>query len=193
MKGPLYSFKLTPCSVQETATEWLEGNTSGKIAGLSTLPHIETVYEMLSFKTLISFASKDDSFYWGIPPNSFIPPLTLNVVVTSWGRHQMETSSALLALCAGNSPVTGEFPTKRPVTRSFDAFFDLHLNKRLSKQSKDWWFETLSCPLWHHCNVIRVTVFSERNCLTRRSDLRVRWTIKINHVFSTRAPFTNMV
>ena len=39
----------------------------------------------------------------------------------SWWRHQMETFSALLALCAGNSPVTGEFPSQRPVTRSFDA------------------------------------------------------------------------
>ena len=38
-------------------------------------------------------------------------------------RHQMETFSALLAICAGNSPVTGEFPTQSPVTRSFDVFF----------------------------------------------------------------------
>ena len=37
-------------------------------------------------------------------------------------------------LCAGNSPVTGEFPAQRPVTRRFDVFFDLRLNKRLSKQ-----------------------------------------------------------
>ena len=49
-------------------------------------------------------------------------------------RHQMETFSALLAICAGNSPVTGEFAAQRPVTRSFDVFFDLRLNKRLSKQ-----------------------------------------------------------
>ena len=44
----------------------------------------------------------------------------------------METFSALLAFCEGNSPATGEFPSQRPVTRSFDAFFDLRLNKRLS-------------------------------------------------------------
>ena len=69
----------------------------------------------------------------------------------SW-RHQMETSSALLALCAGNSPVIGEFPPQRPVTRSFDGFFDLRLNNRLSKQSGGWWIETLSRPLWRHCN-----------------------------------------
>ena len=46
----------------------------------------------------------------------------------------METFSALLAICAGNSPVPGEFPTQRPVTRNFDVFFDLHMNKLLSKQ-----------------------------------------------------------
>ena len=45
----------------------------------------------------------------------------------------METFSALLAICAENSPVPGEFPAQRPVTRSFDVFFDLRLNKRLSK------------------------------------------------------------
>ena len=67
-------------------------------------------------------------------------------------RHQMEAFSALLAFCAGNSPVTGEFPTQRPVTRSFDVFFELRLNKRLSKHSWGWWFETLSWSLWRHCD-----------------------------------------
>ena len=43
----------------------------------------------------------------------------------------METFSTLLALCVGNSPVTGEFPSQRPVTWSFDIFFDLGLNKQL--------------------------------------------------------------
>ena len=70
----------------------------------------------------------------------------------SWWRHQMETFSALLAICAGNSPVLGEFPTQRPVTRSFDVFFDLRLNKRLSKQWWGWWCETLSRPIWRHSN-----------------------------------------
>ena len=66
----------------------------------------------------------------------------------------METFSALLAICAGNSPVTGEFPWQMPVTRSFDVFLDLRLNKLLSKQPWGWWFETPSCPLWRHCKVI---------------------------------------
>ena len=46
----------------------------------------------------------------------------------------------------------GEFPTQRPVTRNFDVFFDLHLNKRLSKQPWGWWFETPSRWLWRQCN-----------------------------------------
>ena len=71
----------------------------------------------------------------------------------SWWRHQMETFSPLLTICARNSSVNGEFPAQRPVTRSFDVFFDLGLNKRLCKQSWGWLFETLSRPLWRHCNV----------------------------------------
>ena len=68
--------------------------------------------------------------------------------VVEWWRHQMETFSALLAICVGNSPV----PAQRPVMRSLDVFFDLSLNKRLSEQSWGWWFEMLSHPLWRHCN-----------------------------------------
>ena len=56
--------------------------------------------------------------------------------------------SALLALCA----VPGEFPSQRPVMRSFDVFSDLRLNKRLSKQSRHWWFETPWHSLWCRCN-----------------------------------------
>ena len=69
-------------------------------------------------------------------------------VLFTWWHHQMETFSALLAVCAGKSPGT------RPVTRSFDVFFDLRLNKRLSKQWRGWWFETLSRPLWRHRNAV---------------------------------------
>ena len=72
----------------------------------------------------------------------------------TWWRYQMENFSALLAICAGNSPVTGEFPAQRPVTRSFDVFFDLRLNKRLSKRWWGWWFQMPSRPLWRHCNDI---------------------------------------
>ena len=58
----------------------------------------------------------------------------------------METFSASPAVCARNSPVPSEFPTQRSMTRSFDIYFDLHPNKRLSKQPWGWWFETTSPP-----------------------------------------------
>ena len=79
-------------------------------------------------------------------------PLPGTMSTWTWWRHHMETFSALLAICAGNSPVAGDLPAQRPVTRSFDVFIDLSLNKRLSKQSWGWWFETPSRPLWCHCN-----------------------------------------
>ena len=50
----------------------------------------------------------------------------------------METFPALLAICAGNSPVTGEFAAQRPVARTFDVIFDLGQYKRLSKHSRGW-------------------------------------------------------
>ena len=87
--------------------------------------------------------------------------------------------SVILAICAGNSPVTGEFPAQRTVTWSFSVFFDLCLNKRLSKQSWDWWFETPSRPLWRHCNVISNF---KRSCLV------IMGVICRNHIMQTYAP-----
>ena len=74
-----------------------------------------------------------------------------------------ETSESMMTSSNGNifrvtGPLCGEFtgpgefPTQRPVTRSFDVFFDLRLNKRLSIQPWGWWFETLSWSLWRHRN-----------------------------------------
>ena len=100
-------------------------------------------------------------FQW-IPHKFFIMKASLTPLVlrpryflrtrSTWWRNQMETFSALLALCAGNSPVAGEIPSQSPVTRSFDVFFDLRPNKQLNKQSWGWWFETSSRPLWRHLN-----------------------------------------
>ena len=74
----------------------------------------------------------------------------------TWWHHQMEAFSALLALCAGNSSVTGEFPSQMPVPWSFDVFFDLRLNKRFNKLWRRWWFETPSHSLWCHCNALEI-------------------------------------
>ena len=80
--------------------------------------------------------------------------MTHSVLDIPWWRHQMKTFSASLAICAGNSPVLGESPAQRPMTRSFVALYDLRLNKRLSKQSWGWSFETPSRPLWRHRNAL---------------------------------------
>ena len=64
----------------------------------------------------------------------------------------METFTALLALCAGNSPVTGKFPSQVPVTRSFDVFLGPHLSGRLNTHSGRQWFQTASRSLWRHCS-----------------------------------------
>ena len=88
--------------------------------------------------------------------NTSVLSLYIDVVLTlSTG-----TFPVLLAICAGNSPVTGECPLQRPVTRCFDIFFDLHLNKPMSKQPRRQWFETLSRSLWFHCNDACKSVFT---------------------------------
>ena len=93
---------------------------------------------------------RNENFY--LLSDTLLSPADALEFPQSWWRHQMETFSALLALCAQNSPVTSECPSQRPVTQNFDFFFYLHLNKWLSKQSWGWWFETPSCSLWYHCN-----------------------------------------
>ena len=81
--------------------------------------------------------------YWAVVPEGWNNRIqwvsTIRIVrmgcmpdCSAWWRHQMETFSALLALCEGNPPVTGGFPSQRSATESFDVFFDLRLNKRLS-------------------------------------------------------------
>ena len=101
------------------------------------------IFEHISYKKGLSLVKKNSCSLWDYSPM---------ISRKSWWRHQMETFSALLAISTGNSPFPGGFPAQRPVMRSFDVFFDLCLNKRLSKQPWGWWFETLSCPLWRHCN-----------------------------------------
>ena len=70
----------------------------------------------------------------------------------TWWRHKMETFSAFSPFCEGNPPVTRGFRSQRPVTRSYDVFCDLRMNKRLDKQSRRRWFETPSLSLWRHFN-----------------------------------------
>ena len=84
------------------------------------------------------------------------PYLVLTIFPTiTWWRHQMEIFPALLALCAGNSPFTGEFPTQRTVTRSLDTFFDMCLNKGWvnNREADDWRRH------WAHNDVIVMSTY----------------------------------
>ena len=92
--------------------------------------------------------------------SNFFPHFAGHMLTYPWAQFRMKSSNgnilALLALCAGNSPITGEFPSQRPLTRNFDVFFDLRLTKRLSKQSCGWWSEMPLRSLWRHCNVTSI-------------------------------------
>ena len=129
--GPVAVLALNPCR-----------STSGP---LSCIKLIEAKWSIFASLNLAIIGS-DNGLLSTLRHQDFIwNMLTYWPLRSTWWRHQMETFSVLLALCAGNSTVSGEFPSQRPVTRSFDVFFDLRLDKRLSKQSWGWWFET---PSW---------------------------------------------
>ena len=81
------------------------------------------------------------------------PDLMIEKIVVAWWRHQMETISALLVICAGNLwPVNS--PHKGQWRGVLMVFFYLRLNKLLSKQLWGWWFEMPSRPLLRHSNGI---------------------------------------
>ena len=94
----------------------------------------------------------------------------------------METFFALLAIYAGNSPVSCELPAQRPVTQSFDVFFDLRLNKLLSKQWWGWWLKTLSRPSWRHWGqmthicISKLTIICSGNGLSWGQQKAIIWT-----------------
>ena len=96
----------------------------------------------------------------GLPILSMWRQFSFDVTRTTWvlcNTGYMMTSSngnifRVTGPLCGEFTGPGKFPTQRPVTRSFDVFFDLRLNKRLSKQSWGWWSETPSSSLWRHRN-----------------------------------------
>ena len=101
-----------------------------------------------------------------------VPPTTswsfITGTVIPWNNDDVIKwiFSALLALCAGNSPVTDEIISQRPMTRSFDVFFDLRLNTRLNKPSRRRWFETPLRPLWRHRNFGTINLYSKARAIS---------------------------
>ena len=117
----------------------------------------------ISFPNLKAF-QKSNSVIWmydpsfsqwivsrnGHIPNKICSSRWLGRMMTSWNGSIFRVTDHL----CGEFP--GEFPAQRPVTRSFDVFFHLRLNKRSSKQSWSWWFETPSRPFWRHYNAANI-------------------------------------
>ena len=100
-----------------------------------------------------------DKMRWEFDTNSRYP-ITMGLPeisrITSTGMMTSKNVNIFRVtgpLC-GEFTGPGEFPAQRPVTRSFDVFFHLRLNKRLSKQPRGWWFETPTSWLWRQCNAL---------------------------------------
>ena len=109
--------------------------------------------------------------------------------------HMMTSSNESIfrvtALCEGNPPVTGRFPSQRPVTRGLGVLIDLYLNKRLSKQARRRWFATPMRSLWRHCNDEYLSLFADmafyvdHKCLALCTSMHFISHIPWNICFST--------
>ena len=126
---------------------------AGKLVGLS-LPIISYQYWGWIFYNL-----------WSVWWDVLCDLSTILNYFISWWHHQMETFSSLLALCERNSPVTGEFPSQRPVAQSFEVFFDLLQNKGMCKESRRRWFEMPLRSLRCHCNKVPLWICIAKPCL----------------------------
>ena len=98
---------------------------------------------VLYTKNIHNLLCRSTPSYWIVVGNRISPCADIEV-------YMMTSSNGNIFRVTG--PLCGEFTAQKSVTRSFDVFFDLRLNKPLSKHSWGWWFETLSRPLWRHCN-----------------------------------------
>ena len=109
--------------------------------------------------------------------------LSVIEIKTLVSKFDMMTSSSgnifgLTSLLCGEFTCHRWIPRKKVSDAELWFFFDLRLNKRLSKQSQGWWFETPPRSLWRHCNdtvwyiIGRTLVLYSRSCITFASFLR---------------------
>ena len=95
----------------------------------------------------------DNGWYWNTTILLNSPNIFLNVRI-QWSMMTSSNGNIFRVtgpLC-GEFTGSAEFPAQRPVTRGFDVFFYLRLNKRLNKQPWGWWFEMSPWSLWRQCN-----------------------------------------
>ena len=121
--------------------------------GGEDIPISEPIFDQCKHGGAISLAN----IYWWISPLAIY-------TAPEWYKFMMTPSNGNIFLVTGH--LCGPFTGHRWIPRTtasdvlgFDVFFDLRMNKRLSKQSRGWWFETLLGSLWRHCNVIKKHMF----------------------------------
>ena len=125
-----------------------------RLVNLEPLPEPMLIYCWLEpLETNLTFESKNKIFLsWHfvemLPEIPTILSMWLCFVLSS----SFDSSSADWLFFMMTSSIGNIFRVTGPVTRSFDIFFDLRLNKRLSKRPRHRWFGTSSPPLWRHCN-----------------------------------------
>ena len=104
------------------------------------------------------------SMVWGFSITLVVPlPTAETLEIYRDDVIKWKQSPRLMALCAGNSPLPGKFPSQRPVTRSFGVFYHVRQSKRLIKQSRRRWFETLLRSLWRYCDVCHRLVINQHD------------------------------
>ena len=152
-----YSILITSCpnnsgspSLKTSIFTFMTSCEEQWIKKVNRYPAQTTLCNKMANESTNSHVNNLEAWHTTVPQHMMLSLMCSKAV--TWWRHQMETFSESLVLCAGNSPVPGEFPTQRPVTRSFDVYFDLRPDKLLSKQLWGWWFETLWHSLWRHRN-----------------------------------------
>ena len=142
------------CDIFRTNVLEIDRSGMGVIKPVFSVPSFSQFFWMI--KTLVAWMISR-SYLAGVTA-AYMSPLSKLWLPLESHVHMMTSSNGnifrVIGPLCGNSPITGEFPAQRPVTRSFDVFFDLRLNKRMSKQSWGWWFETPSLSLWRHSNDI---------------------------------------
>ena len=113
----------------------------------------QTLWHIITYNGTLSINTMGHNPDFGFAKLSFKPG---NVRVITFHRNMMASSNGNISRVTGH--LCGEFTGHRWIPRTMASYAELWyslwsgLNKRLSKQSWDWWFETLSRPLWRHRN-----------------------------------------
>ena len=149
--------------------QWLEGDPDNKIHGAIMGPTWLLSAQMGPHFGPMNLAIREEPWCRHCRPRkrqsvtsmtTKLPPDNAHFSAVLWYRNSMMTSSngnifRVTGPLCGEFTGPGEFPTKRPATRSFDVFFDLRLNKWLSIQPWGWWFETPVWSLWRDRNAAK--------------------------------------